>query len=193
MKQGVNCTKECVEPHLIISASIRKSISSCSEQISGRVCGVERTGEVVWAKTSLELISRPLRSRQAHVALAQLFSFYPVQRSVCSVTEQISCFHSHQSFCAVMILNLNLVPAAPFKQAGTGEKMVCHDQVWRDILERLSRSQAQMGRGSPPCKMWILDITTTATTQLLPLKFFCFCYQHFTQRLNFLQIRVVCT
>lgn len=29
------------EPYLIMRASIKKSISSCSEQISGRVCGAQ--------------------------------------------------------------------------------------------------------------------------------------------------------
>lgn len=32
------------------------------------------------------------------------------------------------------------------------QKTVFRDRLCRDILERLSRSQAQMGRGSPPCK-----------------------------------------
>lgn len=34
---------ECALLHLIMSASIKKSISSCSEQISGRVCGAEES------------------------------------------------------------------------------------------------------------------------------------------------------
>lgn len=40
------CAVQCVKyANLMIRASIRKSISSCSEQISGRVCGAERFNE----------------------------------------------------------------------------------------------------------------------------------------------------
>lgn len=67
---------DCGMVHLIIRASIRKSISSCSEQISGRVCGENQRSSSVCllvsrGKMSLDLISRQL-NRQKYVLLKRL-------------------------------------------------------------------------------------------------------------------------
>jgi len=63
----VNQCVNCSLVHLIIRASIRKSISSCSEQISGRVCGAERIRAAVWGASrntlSPGLLSGPMKRR----------------------------------------------------------------------------------------------------------------------------------
>lgn len=89
-----------MEEHLIIRASIRKSISSCSEQISGRVCGAEGIGGRRVSECAMvqrrEILSP---NQQTFVQLTQIFLFnlVSVLSQVIKGIDQLFCIYKSLS------------------------------------------------------------------------------------------------